>query len=77
MKFGPLEVVEVVRVQAKKFLIKNKIIELDKFQKEYLDKMEGSSFDMGNNVECECNCCECCPCNKECPDFESEKFWVE
>ena len=57
-------------------LNKNEIIELDEFEKEYLDKIEGGSFDVGNDVECECMCCECCPCNKEWPDFETETFWV-
>ena len=55
---------------------KNEIIELDEFQKEYLDKIKGGSYDMGNNVECECDCCECCPCNEEWEDFETSKFWV-
>ena len=53
-------------------LNKNKLIELDEFQKEYLDRIVGGVFYVGDdNLTCECDCCECCPCYDELEDLVS------
>jgi hypothetical protein len=52
-------------------LNKNKLIELDEFHKEYLDRIVGGSFYVVDNLTCECDCCECCPCYDELEDSDS------
>ena len=51
-------------------LNKNELIELDEFQREYLDRIVGGSFYVGDNLSCECDCCECCPCYDELEDSD-------
>ena len=51
-------------------LNKNKLIELNEFHREYLDRIVGGSFYVGDNLTCECDCCECCPCYNELEDSD-------
>ena len=55
-------------------LNKNELIELEEFQREYLDRIVRGLYHMGDNVECECDCCECCPCNKD-NEWDKYMYW--
>ena len=56
-------------------LNKNELIELDEFNREYLNRIVGASFSMGGNEKCECDCCECCPCNED-PKLQGLPGWL-
>ena len=59
-------------------LNKNELIELDEFQREYLDRIVGGHFYVSSydNAVCGCNCCECCPCYDEVKDEEDLEEWL-
>ena len=56
-------------------LNKNELIELDEFKREYLDRIVGSLFYVGDKLTCECDCCECCPCNED-PKLQGPPGWL-
>ena len=59
-------------------LNKNELIELDEFQREYLDRIVGGDYYVSSydNAVCGCNCCECCPCYDEVKDKEDLEEWL-
>ena len=57
-------------------LNKNELIELDEFNREYLNRIVGASFNMGGNEICECDCCECCPCHKDLEELQGPPGWI-
>jgi len=54
----------------------NELIELDEFKREYLNRIVGATFNMGGNAVCECDCCECCPCNEDWRNLLGPRRWI-